>query len=468
MATNEPSRRVTDTMGEMLVPTAAYYGAQTARAVENFPISGLRFPRRFIRALGLVKKHAAITNGSLGLLPGSLSTAIQKAAQEVADGQFDDQFVVDVFQTGSGTSTNMNANEVIAARAAELLGGRRGDDLVHPNDHVNLGQSSNDVIPTALHLAALEAMTSGLIPALDELKGLLQEKAEAFNDVFKIGRTHGQDATPIRLGQEFDGYAAQLANGTERLVASQRRLGELALGGTAVGTGINTDPSFARKTIEGLATATHLELREAPNHFEAQGARDACVEASGALKTVAVSLIKIAGDIRYMGSGPRGGIGELRLPAIQPGSSIMPGKVNPVMCEVVIQVGAQVIGNDAAITFAGASGNLELNTMIPVIAHNLLQSIELLTNAAREFGRRCVSGLQADAARCAANIEQSLALGTALVPVLGYEKAAAIAKVAHESQRNIREVALELSGLDRPTIERLLQVDQQTEPGRAS
>jgi fumarate hydratase class II len=455
-------------MGEMKVPADAYYGAQTARAVENFPISGLKFPRHFIRALGLIKKHAALTNESLGLLPRPIASPIEQAAQEVIDGAFDDQFVVDIFQTGSGTSTNMNANEVIASRAVELAGGRRGDGSIHPNDHVNLGQSSNDVIPTALHLAALEAMTSGLTPALTELRERLQEKAAAFMDVFKIGRTHYQDATPIRLGQEFLGYVAQVTNAIERLAASQRHLGELALGGTAVGTGINTHPDFARRTIAALTEATGLDLREAPNHFEAQGARDACVEASGALKTVAVSLIKIASDIRYMGSGPRGGIGELRLPAIQPGSSIMPGKVNPVMCEVMIQVGAQVMGNDAVITFGGASGHLELNTMIPVIAHNLLQSIELLTNATREFARRCVAGLEADAARCAGNIEQSLALGTALVPVLGYEKAATIAKVAYESGRTIREVALELSGLDRPTLDRLLEVKSQTEPGRAS
>ena len=455
-------------MGEVKVPASAYYGAQTARAVENFPISGLRFPRRFIRALGLIKKHAALTNESLGLLSPPLASAIQQAAQEVMDGTLDDQFLVDVFQTGSGTSTHMNINEVIASRAAELAGGRRDDGSIHPNDHVNLGQSSNDVMPTALHLAALESIHLGLMPALGELRARLEEKARAFMDVFKIGRTHFQDATPIRLGQEFSGYAAQVKRGIERLVTAQLHLGELALGGTAVGTGINTHPAFARRTIEALARETHLHLVEASNHFEAGGARDTCVEVSGTLKTLAVSLIKIAGDIRYMGSGPRCGIGEIRLPAIQPGSSIMPGKVNPVMCEVMIQVGAQVIGNDAVIAFAGASGHLELNTMIPVIAHNLLQSIELLANATREFARRCVAGLEADTARCAGNIEQSLALATALVPVLGYETAAGIAKVAHESGRTIRDVALERSGLDRQTLDRLLEVKSQTEPGRAS
>ncbi len=444
-------------MGAMQVPADAYYGAQTARAVENFPISDIRFPRRFIRALGLVKKHAAITNQQLGLLPEPMAGAIQQAAQEVIDGRLEDQFVVDIFQTGSGTSTNMNANEVIAARAAELLGKRRGDKSVHPNDHVNLGQSSNDVMPTCIHLAALEAMTFDLIPALGELSSALAGKAASFANIFKIGRTHYQDATPIRLGQEFSAYVTQVDYGIQRLIGSTQRLGELALGGTAVGTGINTHPEFARRTIEGLAQTTQLNLREASNHFEAQGARDACVEASGALKTVAVSLIKIAADIRYLGSGPRAGIGELLLPATQPGSSIMPGKVNPVMCEMVIQVGAQVIGNDAVITFAGASGHLELNTMIPVMVHNLLQSIELLTNASRTFARRCVAELEADEERCVANIEKSLALVTALVPAIGYEKAASIAKVAHESRRNIREVASEMSGLDPATLEKLLE-----------
>jgi fumarate hydratase class II len=345
-------------MGEMKVPADACYGAQTARAVENFPISGLRFSRRFIRALGLIKKHAAITNESLGLLPRHLADAIQRAAQEVMDGRWDSQFVVDIFQTGSGTSTNMNANEVIANRAVELLGGQRGErSLVHPNDHVNQGQSSNDVIH-ALHLAALEAVAFDLAPALNELKEALQGKAEAFGEIIKIGRTHLQDATPIRLGQEFSGYVSQVEHGVDRLRQTQKHLGELALGGTAVGTGINTHPKFARRTIEGIARETNLDLREARNHFEAQASRDACVEASGALRTGATRRIKIAHAIRLRGAGPRCGIGELKLPVTQPGSSIMPGKVNPVMCEMLIQVGAQVIGNDTAIAFAGASGQL--------------------------------------------------------------------------------------------------------------
>ena len=344
----------------MKVPADAFYGAQTARAVENFPISNLRFSRQFIRALGLIKKHGAATNAGLGYVPPKIAQAVQQAAQEVIEGKWDHQFVVDIFQTGSGTSTNMNTNEVIANRAIEILGGKRGDKSVHPNDHVNCGQSSNDVIPTAIHLSALDAIVHQLIPALTELHAALAAKAQAFGDVLKIGRTHLQDATPIRLGQEFSGYASQVEHGINRLWSVEQNLSELALGGTAVGTGINTHIDFSRKTIEGISTETGLKLREAKNHFEAQASRDSVVETSGALKTVAVSLIKIANDIRLLGSGPRCGIGELKLPATQPGSSIMPGKVNPVMCEMLIQVGAQVMGNDAVITFSGAFGNFEL------------------------------------------------------------------------------------------------------------
>jgi fumarate hydratase class II len=452
-------------MGEMEVPSDAYYGAQTARAVENFPISNLRFPRQFIRALGLIKKQAAAANAALGLLPENISRAIQQAAQEVVDGKLDEQFVVDIFQTGSGTSTNMNANEVIANRATEFLGGKRGDKLVHPNDHVNYGQSSNDVIPSAIHLASLEAIEFQLCPALNELHEALLKKAEEFGGILKIGRTHLQDATPMRLGQEFGGYASQVSHGLNRLENIRTHLGELALGGTAVGTGLNTHREFARRTIEGMARETGLDLREAANHFEAQASRDASVETGGALKTVAVSLIKIANDIRWLGSGPRLGLGELKLPATQPGSSIMPGKVNPVICEMVIQVGAQVIGSDAVITMGGAFGNFELNVMLPVIAYNLLQSIELLTNASRVFARRCVAGLEADVARCESNIERSLAMCTALAPVIGYDKAASIAKVAYDSGRTVREVALEISGLDKARLDELLDPAKQTEPG---
>lgn len=461
-------RTEADSMGQMQVPGEAYYGAQTARAVENFPISDLRFSRRFIRAIGLVKKHAAAANHSLGLMPVNVSRGIESAAQEVIDGKWDSQFVVDIFQTGSGTSTNMNANEVIANRAAEINGGKRGDKSIHPNDHVNRGQSSNDVIPTAIHIAALDGITHALIPALEELHLALSKKAAEFDAVLKIGRTHLQDATPIRLGQEFRGYASQVEHGIERLRRLEAHLGELPLGGTAVGTGINTHADFAKRTIGGIAQETKLALREAANHFEAQGAIDALVETSGALKTVAVSLIKIANDIRWLGSGPRCGLGEIKLPATQPGSSIMPGKVNPVMCEMVIQVGAQVIGNDATVTFAGTFGNFELNTMLPVTAYNLFQAIELLSNASRVFAHRCVAGLEADAAKCEANIEQSLAMCTALAPEIGYDKAAKIAKVAYESGRTVREVAAEISGLDKRKLDELLDPREQTEPGGGS
>jgi len=451
-----------DSMGKMQVPAEAYYGAQTARAVENFPISGLRFSRAFIRALSLIKKHGAATNAELGLLDARLAGAIVQAAQEAADGSLDAQFVVDVFQTGSGTSTNMNANEVIANRAAEILGGRRGDRSVHPNDHVNLGQSSNDVIPTTIHLAALAGIEFGLLPALEELHGALEAKVKSFAGIVKVGRTHLQDATPITLGQEFSGYAGQIAHGLVRLKQAGNFLGELPLGGTAVGTGLNTHPEFARRTIARLVEATRLPLREAANHFEAQGARDACVETSGVLKTVAVSLMKIANDIRWLGSGPQAGLQELKLPATQPGSSIMPGKVNPVMCEMVMQVGAQVLGNDATVAFAGASGNLELNTMMPVMAYNLLQAIELLGNASRVFARRCVAGLEADAARCRETAERSMAVATALAPLIGYDQTAQIIKAAKETGRTLMDVARERSGIDRRALERALDPRPQT------
>ena len=454
---SESFRVESDSMGEMRVPASAYYGAQTARAVENFPISNLRFSRTFIRALGLIKKHAALVNQSLGLLDPKIADAIARAAAEVTDGKFDSQFVVDIFQTGSGTSTNMNANEVIANRATELLLGKTGDKLVHPNDHVNRGQSSNDVIPTAIHVAALVGIETQMIPALKELHAALARKAVAFDHILKIGRTHLQDATPMRLGQEFSGYASQVEHGLARLEGIKPHLGELALGGTAVGTGLNTHREFARRVIEAISRETGLQLRETPNHFEAQAARDACVEASGALRTIAVSLIKIANDIRWLGSGPRLGLGELKLPAAQPGSSIMPGKVNPVMCEMLIQVGAQVIGNDATIGFSGTFGNFELNTMLPVIAYNLQQSIELLANGSRVFAQHCVAGLEADAEKCESNIERSLAMCTALAPVIGYDKAAHIARVAYETNRTVRDVARELSGLDELTLTRLLE-----------
>ncbi|MGV3774736.1 MAG: class II fumarate hydratase, partial [Verrucomicrobiales bacterium] len=380
-----------DSMGEMKVPVTARYAAQTARAVENFPISDLRFQRRFIWALGLIKKHAASTNAQLGL-SREIADAISEAASEVAEGKWDAEFVVDIYQTGSGTSTNMNANEVIAHRATELLGGKHH---VHPNDHVNRGQSSNDVIPTALHVSVLAAIAEDLIPALNRMEGALQAKASEFENIIKIGRTHLQDATPMTLGQEFSGYASQVAHSIQRLRNVEPHLAELALGGTAVGTGINTHRDFARRTIEALAAETRLPFREAQNHFEAQAARDAAVETSGALKTTAVSLVKIANDIRFLGSGPRLGYGELILPSTQPGSSIMPGKVNPVMSEMLIQVCAQVMGADAVVTFSGAFGNFELNVMIPVIAWNLLHSVGILSSGVDTFTRRCIEGLEA-------------------------------------------------------------------------
>jgi fumarate hydratase class II len=463
----KPDFRIeTDSMGPMQVPVDAYYGAQTARAVENFPISNLRFPRGFIRALGRIKKHAAITNAALGLLPENISSAIRQAAQEVADGKWDAQFVVDIFQTGSGTSTNMNANEVIANRAIEILGGKPGDKSVHPNDHVNRGQSSNDVIPTAIQLAALDGIVHRLLPALEGLRVALAEKARAFDAVLKIGRTHLQDATPIRLGQEFSGYARQVEQGIARLLKLEESLGELPLGGTAVGTGLNTHPEFARGTIKRLAEETSLKLREAVNHFSAQGSVDALVETSGVLKTLAVSLIKIANDLRWLGSGPRCGLGEIQLPATQPGSSIMPGKVNPVMCEMMIQACAQVVGHDATIAFGGAFGNFELNTMLPVVAYDLLQSIDLLTNASDVFARRCVEGIQANRSKCEQNIEQSLAMCTALVPEIGYDRAAQIAKIAYEENRTVREVAGERSGLSQEKLTALLDPEKQTRPSR--
>ncbi len=453
-----------DSMGDMHVPAGAYFGAQTARALENFPISGLRFSRAFIRALGLIKHHAAATNAELGLLPSALAPAIQAAAREVAQGRLDPEFVLDIFQTGSGTSTNMNANEVIANRAAEILGGSKGDRSVHPNDHVNLGQSSNDVIPTAIHLAALDGLSRQLIPALEELAQALRRKSDAFNPVLKIGRTHLQDATPIRLGQEFSGYAAQIEQAASRLARAGQTLARLALGGTAVGTGLNTHPEFAPRTIARLAAETGLALRETDNHFAAQGAIDACVETAAALKGAALALVKVGNDIRWLGSGPRCGLGELRLPATQPGSSIMPGKVNPVMSEMLIQAAAHVIGAEAVISFSAACGAFELNTMLPVVAYHLLLAIEVLANAARVFSRRCIEGLEADVEKCRQNIEQSLAMCTALAPVIGYDRAANIAKAAYATGRTVRQVALETSGLEPARLNELLDPASQTQP----
>lgn len=454
-----------DTMGEMDVPADAYYGVQTARAIENFPISSLRVPRSMIRALGLIKWAAARVNTELGFLDPKIAKAIRQAAQEVIEGQLDDQFPVDIFQTGSGTSSNMNVNEVIANRAAEFLGGERGSKLVHPNDHVNMGQSSNDVIPSAIHLAALEQIDKALIPALKRLYTALAVKAKEFDPIVKIGRTHLQDATPIRLGQEFSGYARQIELGIQRVERTRASLGELALGGTAVGTGLNAHPEFALRVIGLLARETKCPLREARNHFEAQAAQDALVETSGALKTVAVSLMKIANDLRWLGSGPRCGLAEILLPETQPGSSIMPGKVNPVIAESVVMVSAQVIGNDVAITVGGQAGNFELLVMLPVMAHNLLQSIALLARASENFAVRCVEGIVADQERCRAGIEQSLAMCTALAPEIGYEAAAQIAKEAYKSGKTVREVALMKKILPESRLNHLLDPWRMTEPG---
>jgi fumarate hydratase class II len=440
-----------DTMGEVRVPADALYGAQTQRAVENFPISGLRFPRAFIRALGLIKACAAKVNGQSGQLPADLAAAIQKTAEEVADGRYDDQFVVDIFQTGSGTSTNMNANEVIGHLAN-----------AHPNDHVNRGQSSNDVIPSAMHVSAAMLVHSELLPALETLHGALARKAEEFRDIVKIGRTHLQDAVPMLLGQEFSGYAAQVAASIERVKAALPGIYELALGGTAVGTGLNAIPGFAPAVIADLASRTGLPFREAANHFEEQASKDAVCFLSAALKTLAVALIKIANDIRWLGSGPRCGIGELKLPETQPGSSIMPGKVNPVIAESLVMACAQVIGYDATITWCGAAGNFELNVMMPVMAYDLLESIGLLATASRNFEERCIRGLEADRERATGFVEQSLAMCTVLAPEIGYEQAAAIAKEAYKSGRTVREVARERSGIPEDRLNQLLDPRTQT------
>ncbi len=452
-----------DSMGEMRVPAGALYGAQTQRAVENFPISGQRFGRRMIQALGIVKRAAAETNGELGHLPSPVADAIARAAGEVAEGRWDDQFAVDVYQTGSGTSSNMNTNEVVAALANRALG---GDGLrVHPNDHVNFGQSSNDVIPTAIHVAARLSLEHDLVPALDELVAALRQKAEAFDHVLKSGRTHLMDATPVRLGQEFGGYARQVERGVERVRQASGELAELPLGGTATGTGINTDPAFAAKAIERISTETGLAFREAADHFEAQGARDALVQAHGALNTVAASLIKIADDIRWMGSGPTSGLAEIFLPAVQPGSSIMPGKVNPVLSEALMMVCARVHGNHTTITVCGGRGNFELNVMMPVMAHAFLESVALLTKGTRAFTTRCVEGIRANEERTRELLERNPAIATALNLYIGYDRASEVAKKSAQEGRSVRDVVLEMGLLDEDRVDEALSVREMTEPG---
>ena len=452
-----------DSMGEVAVPKEAYYGAQTQRAVENFPISGLRFPSRFIRALGLIKFSAAGCNQELELLSAEVGDAIRRAAGEIINGKLDSEFVVDIFQTGSGTSTNMNANEVIANRALVLLGKERGSKQIHPNDHVNLGQSSNDVIPSAMHIAALMAITQDLLPALNHLYLALSAKAREFDNVLKIGRTHLADATPIRLGQEFSGYARQIELGIERISAAARGLEELPLGGTAVGTGINTHPRFAALTIEKISALTGLPFREASNHFEAQGSKDAVVHVSGALKTLAVSLSKIANDLRWLASGPRGGIGEIVLPDLQPGSSIMPGKVNPVLCESVLQVAAHVIGCDATIALCGQAGNFELNTMMPIMALRILESISFTAAVSQVFTDKCINGIQVNKERCAELVDRSLAMATALVPEIGYDAAASIAKEAFETGQTVLQVCRARALISEEVLVRLLDPWPMTE-----
>jgi fumarate hydratase class II len=445
--TEEQYRIEHDTMGEVRVPARAKWRAQTQRAVENFPISGRTLEHAHVAALAQIKAAAATVNVELGVIEPDVAEAIRAAAAEVIDGRWDDHFPIDVFQTGSGTSSNMNTNEVLATLATERLG-----RPVHPNDHVNASQSSNDVFPSSIHVAATAAVVNDLVPALDHLAGALDAKAKEYAEVVKSGRTHLMDATPVTLGQEFSGYAAQVRYGVERLRASLPRLAELPLGGTAVGTGINTPPGFAARVIEELAAATGLPLTEARNHFEAQGARDGLVEASGQLRTIAAGLYKIVNDLRWMGSGPRAGLGEIALPDLQPGSSIMPGKVNPVLPEAVRQVAAQVIGNDATVAFAGTLGDFELNVMLPVIAVNLLESIRLLANVSRLLADRCVAGITANVERCHEYAASSPSIVTPLNRYLGYEEGAAIAKQALKERKTIRQVVVERGHVANGTI----------------
>ncbi|MDX8406430.1 MAG: class II fumarate hydratase [Mariprofundus sp.] len=451
-----------DSMGEMQVPADAMYGASTARAVENFPVSTLRFPREFIKALGRIKHAAATVNQGLGRLPKGRADLIRKAATEVADGLWDSQFVLDIFQTGSGTSTNMNANEVLAHRCAQLS----DREVVHPNDDINMGQSSNDVIPTAIHLAATDLLTSDLMPALKSLHCVLVKKATENEQVIKIGRTHLMDATPITLGQEISGWARQIELGIQRLESVLPRITELAQGGTAVGTGLNTHAEFGARIAMELSRAYGIKFNETANHFEAQAAQDGAVELSGQLKTLAVSLLKIANDVRLLNAGPRCGLGEISVPAVQPGSSIMPGKVNPVIAESLAQVCAQVIGNDAAISYGGASGLLDLNVMLPVMTHNLLESERLLASACRMFTDKCITGLQANVERCAEQIEWSMSMVTALAPVIGYDKASKLAKQAVAEGKTVRQLCEEQDVLPEADLKRLLDPTTMLHPNR--
>jgi fumarate hydratase class II len=455
-----------DSLGEVRVPASALYGAQTMRAVENFPISGIVFPRGFIRALGLIKYCAAQVNEELGLLDAERVRAIRSAAAEVMEGKWDAEFVIDIFQTGSGTSTNMNANEVISNRAIQILGGEVGSKTpVHPNDHVNLGQSSNDVIPATIHIAAHLEVQEQLLPALRHLHGVLEQKAREFDDIVKTGRTHLMDAMPVRLGQEFGGYASQIEHGIRRIERTLPDVAELAIGGTAVGTGILTHPEFGGRMAAAIARETDLPFREAENHFEAQAAQDAAVGLSGQLKTVAASLMKIANDLRLMNSGTQCGLQEITLPALQPGSSIMPAKVNPVIPEVVAMVAAQVTGNDVTINIGGQSGSFELNVMLPVIAHNLLESIRLLATSSRALADKAIDGIRPNRAHIEELLERNVILVTALSPHIGYDKAAQIGKQALAEGKTVRQVAREMSLMTEEQLQAALDIRAMTEGG---
>ncbi len=460
-------RKEKDSMGEMYVPDDAYYGAQTQRAIDNFQISNFKLSKSMIDALAIIKRSAAIANHQLGLIDKNIKDAIISSADEIIDGKFDNQFLIDIFQTGSGTSSNMNCNEIISNRASEILGGTIGTKKpVHPNDHVNLGQSSNDVIPTAIHIAANILIENQLIPSLQLLETELEKKSLEFKDIIKIGRTHLQDATPITLGQEFSGYLYMIKNSITRIINTQKLMSELAIGGTAVGTGINTHAKFASIVALEVSKYTNMNFIEAPNHFEAQGAQDAAIETSGALKSIAVSISKIANDIRWLGSGPRAGLGELILPAVQPGSSIMPGKTNPVICESVIQACAQVIGNDLAITIGGQGGVFELNLMLPLIAHNLTSSISILANSATAFTQKLIIDLKANKDKCSSYIEGSLAMCTSLAPLIGYDKAAEIAYEAYRTGKTVRQIAEENNVLDQEKLNTTLDPKSMIEPNK--
>jgi len=458
-------RTESDSLGDVRVPAEALYGAQTQRAKENFPVSDLRFPRRFIEALGHVKHAAAQANRDLGLLDAETADAIAEAAEEVINGTHDDEFVVDIFQTGSGTSTNMNANEVIANRASMLLGAERGSKAVHPNDDVNMSQSSNDTIPTSMHVAARMGIEHDLLPALEALQEAFSEKADEFDDVLKSGRTHLMDATPVRLGQEFGGYAAQIEHAIQRIEQASNRLSEVTLGGTATGTGLNCPEGFPETALQHLTDATGLSFYKTGNHFAQQAGKELYLDAHGALNTLATALLKIANDLRHLSSGPTSGLGEIKLPVIQPGSSIMPGKVNPVQSEQVMMVATQVAGNHQTITLANTHGNFELNVMMPVMAHAMLQSIDLLANSVEAFRTKCVEGIEADRERCRELLELNPSIATALNTAIGYDKASEVAKEAAGNRESVRTVVKKMDLLTEEELEEYLDVRRMTEPG---